>query len=416
MIRAHAALRSPPVDDRVRGFERAAASGGDAAAASRVLWERVRRGELDLERVRLAAHVGDPVARLALGEQAPSVSPDLRACVRGLEAWGPEAHVRCTLAAAGSVLFLLPPEVEPWARSAIEAIAAWVRCPCESHRLETERVGAVAPMIPGEARKALIAGLAAVSKTSRSSFARRAVEAAQDALTQDGRVDDPTGEVALAIHEAVAGWALGGADPIARFCAPADAHLWDPPAALPLPRVLERTTQGDFVLIRAGNARALTLEADGRRYSLFPLALRAGEHARAFAAFVASGARVLAFARTGLTGDAVEVRAVGKVRCDLTFPVEGTVEDVAVSPDGQRVVWVTSFDGAPDEVWHLDLRLANATPARVPVEHAVVRALHFPTHCAIGFITDRAAWTAAPPEERRGALLARHLVRMELLT
>lgn len=411
------------MDDRVRGFERAA-GGGDAAAAARVLWERVRRGELDLERVRLAAHVGDPIARLALGEQAPPVSADLRACVRGLEAWGKEAVVRAALGAASSVLFLLPSDAEPWARSAVEAIAAWVRCPCDPHRADVVLITGRLPSIPGHARTALECALNTIGRsTSPTAFARhvtKAADAAQDALTQDGRVDDPTGEVGLAIHEALAGWALGGDDPLARFCAPADPTLWAPPAAPPLPRVLERTTQGDFVLVRAKGARWLALDARGQRRSLAVFSPRAGERVHAFACCAGTGQRVLAWARTSPADATIEVRTTGKVARDLSFSVAGAIEDVAVSPDGQRAVWCASrFDGAPDapdEVWHLDLRLANPTPARVQVEHAVVRALHFPTHCAIGFITDRAAWDACPPEDRKGALLERHLVRMELLT
>lgn len=402
------------MDDRARGLERAAAGGGDAGAGARALWERVRRGDLDLERVRLAAHVGDPVARLALGEQAPPVSPDLRACVRGLEAWGKEALVRCALGAATSVLFLLPEGTEAWSRTAIEAMAAWVQCPCEPHRVEVVRLAASVPAIPGDARTAISAALAAVGATTRTSFARHAAAAALDALTHDGRVDDPTGEVALAIHEALAAWALGREDPLARACAPADPRLWEPPLAAPLPRLLERTAQGDFVLERVGGARWLVLNPQGRRRTLCPFTPRAGERARSFSC----GGRVVAWACTSLACDAVEVRTFdGQVVKEQRFAVGGVVEDLAVSPDGQRVVWcASSFDAAKDEVWHLDLRLANATPAPVQVEHQVVRALHFPTHCAIGFITDRAAWDACPLEERKGALLGRHLVRMELLT
>ncbi|MBX3465856.1 MAG: hypothetical protein KF878_03030 [Planctomycetes bacterium] len=77
------------MDDRARGYERAAGAGG-AEARARALWERVRRGDLDPERLRLAAHAGDAGARLAVAPRWGR-SPIRRWPSCGLDAWGAEA-------------------------------------------------------------------------------------------------------------------------------------------------------------------------------------------------------------------------------------------------------------------------------------------------------------------------------------
>jgi hypothetical protein len=82
-------------------LERTAAQ-GDAAARTSLLAERLRLGELPRERVRLAAHLGDPAAREVLGGDAPT--PDLH-LPRWLAALGDKAlGARALMAvAAGSL-------------------------------------------------------------------------------------------------------------------------------------------------------------------------------------------------------------------------------------------------------------------------------------------------------------------------
>ncbi len=399
------------MDDRVRGFERAAGHGGVEAQA-RLLWERVRRGELERERLRLAAHVGDPAARMALAADAPPLPADLRACVRGLEAWGMDALVRAALAAAGRVLHLVPEPAVGWSRGAVEAIAAWLACPCDPHRVELQRLASAPPPFAVNAPAAVLAAVNMAESTSRTAFARHAVAAAEGALDAEARVDDPAGEVALALRDGLVPWALGARDPAARFAAPVAPALWNPPPAPPpLPRLLERTWQGDFSLDRIDGVRWLVLEQEGKRYRVAPFTPRAGERARAFACSL--DARVVAWARGTPDGDRVEVRRFADgVFQEWSLAGLGEVVDVAVSPRSQRVAWVATTEGAPDAVWHLDLRTASVDPARLEVEHEVVRSMHFASDAAIGFVTDIEAWTACPREERKGALLERLGVRL----
>jgi hypothetical protein len=63
------------VDHRLRDLARAA-SQGDLQAEARLLLERVRRGELDEDRLRVAALLGDPAARGALGVAAAARDDD----------------------------------------------------------------------------------------------------------------------------------------------------------------------------------------------------------------------------------------------------------------------------------------------------------------------------------------------------
>lgn len=409
------------MDDRARGYERAAGAGG-AEARARALWERVRRGDLDPERLRLAAHAGDAGARLAVGAAGPLADPPL-AVVRGLDAWGKEALVRAALAAVGRCLHVVAPgdPVHDASRAVVEALAAWLTRPDgrDAAAAEAAQAGRATFLLDtrdprAPAWEALREATLLLEARTRTSPARGAAAKAADALALEGRVDDPEGEVALAVREALAAWALGDLDPLARFGPPADPALWDaPPAPPPLPRRLERTWQGDFVLDRLDGQRWLVLEQEGKRYRVTPFSPRAGERARAFACSLA--ARVVAWARSAPDGERVEVRRFADgVFQEWSLLAAGEVVDVAVSPPGERVAFTTS-DGEADAVWHLDLRLASVEPTRVEVEHDVVRSLHFATHCALGFVTDRAAWEACPPEERKEALLERLGVRLHML-
>ena len=62
-------------DQRLRELERRVAE-GDGAAEAPLLAERVRAGTLAPDRLRLAAHLGHPPAREALGDDAPVLMTD----------------------------------------------------------------------------------------------------------------------------------------------------------------------------------------------------------------------------------------------------------------------------------------------------------------------------------------------------
>jgi hypothetical protein len=89
------------VDARQREFERRGV-GGDVEAAARDLRARVRSGSLNAERLRLAAHLGNEPARIALGPDAPARELELRRWVGGLDDY--EAATRVLLALGWLVL------------------------------------------------------------------------------------------------------------------------------------------------------------------------------------------------------------------------------------------------------------------------------------------------------------------------
>lgn len=141
-------------DAEMRELERRAAQ-GDLEAAARGLLVRLRRAGLLPERVRLAACLGDPAARLALGPAAPpdgfeAPGDDLggrTALAVELEKNGKEAGVRAALAVAEWALprWHRPREGEPAvAAAAVAATRRWIDCPCEVHGRDAERAAAAA--------------------------------------------------------------------------------------------------------------------------------------------------------------------------------------------------------------------------------------------------------------------------------
>lgn len=112
-------------DQRLRALEREAAR-GDEVAAARLLSERLRRGDLTAERLRLAGYLGDSTARLALGPDVHE-DQDVSAWTRGFDAWGAEVALRGVLALARAALprceaRLTAPEVARAALATAEAL------------------------------------------------------------------------------------------------------------------------------------------------------------------------------------------------------------------------------------------------------------------------------------------------------
>lgn len=227
------------MDDRARGLERAA-TGGDEEARARALWERVRRGELDVDRVRLAAFLADPASRLALGGQAPELPSGLGTCVRQLEAWGPQATFRAAITAATRVLYLITdPEERSWSRSALEAVAARTRGLPADERW----VRAASSLDPASQAVLQVAQLGRPG--AYYAEPGPAVSAAIFALRTAGERPDAEEDVASAVRGALTAWVLGGVDILTRLEPPADPTLWDAPANLDsLPRPIRSFLPG----------------------------------------------------------------------------------------------------------------------------------------------------------------------------
>lgn len=132
-------------DEGLQELKRRWAETGDPQAEAGYLRELVRAGELDKDRLALAAHLGHPPAAVAQGGserppftrrlEMPSDRDALKAWAHGLQAWGGETVGRAAIACAR---FLLPVwhRIEPdddRPRRAIEASEAYVLCPCQEH-------------------------------------------------------------------------------------------------------------------------------------------------------------------------------------------------------------------------------------------------------------------------------------------
>lgn len=87
-------------EERLRELERRWRQSGAASDQAALLAERVRAGLLPAARLRLAAALGQPAARLALGGDAPALLEQSgnAALMAGLEPYGPAAWVRATWA------------------------------------------------------------------------------------------------------------------------------------------------------------------------------------------------------------------------------------------------------------------------------------------------------------------------------
>lgn len=138
-----------------RDLERRARQ-GDSTAEAAALVRRLRAGEIDEERLRLASLLGDVAARLVLGREAPAVPVHAHGLARALQPFGPAVVIRATVTAARAMSATADPGM--WdlarARAAIAAAEAWLACPCESHLEAARRVGQTGDEVPADAELA----------------------------------------------------------------------------------------------------------------------------------------------------------------------------------------------------------------------------------------------------------------------
>jgi hypothetical protein len=106
-------------DRRTRQLERLWGGGGDEEARAALVAERIRRGEIDAERARLASYVGHPVAQ----ELVPTDSPlDLEGWLDGLGDW-PGVRARAAFSALWTVAPRLWREPLPVHRNRLALVA-----------------------------------------------------------------------------------------------------------------------------------------------------------------------------------------------------------------------------------------------------------------------------------------------------
>ena len=159
-------------DLRLRRLERMARAGDDHARA-RLLLERVRQGALAYGRLRLAAHLGDEAAGMALGPERSVPAQTLEALLRDLALFEEAPWVRAALAASEEALSSWQPSQPADAAAArrmLGEVGAWLTCPCEQHRRRVARIPA-----PGRAPFARDLARAVSREGERARWARRTI-------------------------------------------------------------------------------------------------------------------------------------------------------------------------------------------------------------------------------------------------
>ncbi|MEZ6185570.1 MAG: hypothetical protein R3F62_11240 [Planctomycetota bacterium] len=122
------------MDEQLRGLSR---GGDDPEQAARYLRAALRAGEVDPERVALAAHLGHPAARRALDRVDPPAS--LRAWILDFRAFGQQVFVRMQCAALGAALPADRARREALGRI-LAACEAWATDPCPDTQQTVEDV------------------------------------------------------------------------------------------------------------------------------------------------------------------------------------------------------------------------------------------------------------------------------------
>ncbi len=199
-------------DDRLREAERTYRETGSVSAEARLLTERVRAGILAPERLELAAALHDAAARFVLGRAATVRTHDLGAMFEDLEPFGREVLVRAAVVVARRCLAVewrrplwaqvvadTRPSIE-----AIEAIEAWLDCPCARH---AESVETVAPARRQPHRPHPDAVVAAEILLGRGRFSDLHRVLDTDLNRHPPHLPDPV--LASAIRRELAPWAKG---------------------------------------------------------------------------------------------------------------------------------------------------------------------------------------------------------------
>lgn len=198
---------------------------GDEESAARYLRERLRRGEVPAQQVRLLAYAGDASAAAACDGPAPTSPDRLEAWVAGLQVFDPTLERRVVAALAGHVLLRaitrtwLGAPVTPrgytvragfvrQARDACDALRGWAERPTDDARAALTRHAqglAPGPMdraAPGPRAERQLVALRAALACARGEGAPRA------ALSElVAAIDEGTDDLGLLARGLVAGWA-----------------------------------------------------------------------------------------------------------------------------------------------------------------------------------------------------------------
>jgi len=215
-------------DSKLRELERRWKESGSVEDEAAYLLERVRVGDLEQEKLELAAYFGHEAARRASSGKCPPNSsaeiPDewgaWLSAIPARECPVQQVRIRAALACARLCTALYP---APASKLAVSSAEDWVLCPCPQHarsaRELSERALPVSPedipfqaLLPIHAAAWAAVHAARVASSSLGATAY-ALDDCAEALEMASFVTSQ-GEVLTAIRREITPWLLGNGDPI----------------------------------------------------------------------------------------------------------------------------------------------------------------------------------------------------------
>ena len=201
-------------DERLRELERRWQETGADEDEAAYLLARLRAGELDVERLKLAAYCDYAAAQLALGDEAPPTPSDLDAWGRGMHVWGKEACVRAVVALARVAFPYWRGHPEDVPAEAFRAAENWIVCPCREHAAEARQREFLASFgnSPLHRTQARVLSRAARAAAYPSRASARGISVVAELTQSLPGVSSPI----FTIREELVPWALGMEPPTRR--------------------------------------------------------------------------------------------------------------------------------------------------------------------------------------------------------
>lgn len=180
----------------------------DLMVEGSALLRRVRKGELSQRALELLGALDHAPALEALGSHAPEEEPDLKRWVRNLDAFGPQVSARIVVICARLLLPVLERDgiAHREALAAIDLAETWLRCPCDEHARDAQRVHneTIAAGMRTQSDSAETAVLVAAFAALVASMPTPAMDVAADAADVAGE-----DKVRRAVRAELVPWALG---------------------------------------------------------------------------------------------------------------------------------------------------------------------------------------------------------------
>jgi len=216
-------------DSKLRELERRWKETGSVEDEARYLLERVRVGDLEREKLELAAYCGHEGAQSAV-VHSPSPARSVDDWVSGLRRWGHHAFAQVAHVAAEAVLPVWEDGERSFdddgtednrPRAALAAVSEWLNCPCDDHWGQLKAVRDAVHDAWAEsdhilpASSACLAALAAAEVVLAHDlddvtwWAQRSLQSATDALVESGthieEAPEPgtTGQGGVPLHAAL---------------------------------------------------------------------------------------------------------------------------------------------------------------------------------------------------------------------